>query len=194
MGAVRLLDAIKKHNSNYLCNDWEKVKSKSYGNVPLSNIGANNLERVSYKNRFSPLANEDDGGYADDRHIFYNTKKYPHQKRNEIQNTRLHRRNKDSSNNYERHSHLGGHQPPPSPSLRPVTSYLTTYKSPPPMSSYTRPTKRGADLGVRREQRGCFQCGEYNHTASTCRFDHKLKCGSCKQLGHKSKFCQNYSY
>ena len=107
-------------------------------------------------------------------------------KRNEFQNTRLHRRNKDSFNNYERHSHLRGHQPPPSPSLRPVTSYLTTHKSPPSMSSYTRLTKRGDDLGIRREHRGCFQYGEYNYTASTCRFDHKL--------GHKSKFCQNYSY
>lgn len=40
---------------------------------------------------------------------------------------------------------------------------------------------------------GCYNCGEYNHVQSNCRFDHKLKCGICRRLGHKSRLCQYYS-
>ncbi|MEL6988692.1 MAG: SGNH/GDSL hydrolase family protein, partial [Bacteroidota bacterium] len=42
-------------------------------------------------------------------------------------------------------------------------------------------------------RRGCFNCGEFNHSVQTCRFDHKLRCSQCGILGHKSKLCQNYS-
>ena len=40
---------------------------------------------------------------------------------------------------------------------------------------------------------GCYNCGEFNHIRSSCRFDHKLKCGVCQSLGHKSRLCQYYS-
>ena len=42
-------------------------------------------------------------------------------------------------------------------------------------------------------RRGCYRCGEFNHHESRCRFDHKLQCSSCYQLGHKSRLCYLYS-
>ena len=67
----------------------------------------------------------------------------------------------------------------------------------------TRPRYEGGYRGnehraYRSGHMGCFHCGERNHQVATCRFDHKLRCGTCEQLGHKSKFCplknQNRNY
>lgn len=44
-----------------------------------------------------------------------------------------------------------------------------------------------------RMQRGCYNCGEFNHRQAQCRFDHKLRCQSCKQFGHKSRLCDRYN-
>ena len=48
-----------------------------------------------------------------------------------------------------------------------------------------------SDFGKRKV--GCYNCGEFNHVQATCRFDHKLLCGFCRRLGHKSRLCQYYS-
>ncbi|MEL6989196.1 MAG: hypothetical protein AAGK97_15395, partial [Bacteroidota bacterium] len=40
---------------------------------------------------------------------------------------------------------------------------------------------------------GCFNCGEYNHHQSNCRFDHKIQCSSCLAYGHKSRLCSLYT-
>lgn len=40
---------------------------------------------------------------------------------------------------------------------------------------------------------GCYKCGEFNHVQAACRFDHKLLCGICRRLGHKSRLCQYYN-
>ena len=45
----------------------------------------------------------------------------------------------------------------------------------------------------RGKGRGCVNCGELNHRVNSCRFDHKLKCGSCSRLGHKSKLCRYFT-
>ena len=42
-----------------------------------------------------------------------------------------------------------------------------------------------------RNRVGCYNCGEYNHVQSNCRFDHRMRCDVCQQYGHKSRFCQN---
>ena len=41
--------------------------------------------------------------------------------------------------------------------------------------------------------RGCYNCGELNHRVNTCRFDHRLRCGSCEGLGHKRRICQYFN-
>lgn len=44
-----------------------------------------------------------------------------------------------------------------------------------------------------KRQVGCYNCGEFNHRQSSCRYDHKLKCEICHVLGHKSRLCNYYS-
>lgn len=39
-------------------------------------------------------------------------------------------------------------------------------------------------------RRGCYNCGEVNHRQATCRYDHRLRCGNCRLLGHKGRLCQ----
>ena len=60
----------------------------------------------------------------------------------------------------------------------------------PPRSRYETGYRGNERVGARNRLVGCFNCGERNHQVATCRFDHKLRCGTCEQLGHKSKFCQ----
>ena len=36
---------------------------------------------------------------------------------------------------------------------------------------------------------GCYNCGEFNHQQSNCRYDHKIRCNNCHRYGHKSKLC-----
>ena len=191
-GAVRLLEALRKYNISYLCKDWEKVKLKSNKIAHLRDAKSSTQDRAPYENRFSILANEDN----DDNYMTYDRPQYSfHGKMNKSQINRVGYRSEATSNNRERQTHRGGRQPPPTRYLHPGDNYQAARKPPPPAtrSSYTRQRMRDADLGVRGERRGCFQCGEYNHTASTCRFDHKLKCGNCSELGHKMKFCRYFS-
>ena len=42
-------------------------------------------------------------------------------------------------------------------------------------------------------RRGCYNCGEFNHRQSMCRFDHRVKCSVCHAFGHKSRLCNQYS-
>ena len=46
----------------------------------------------------------------------------------------------------------------------------------------------------KRSRNGCYNCGEFNHHARSCRFDHQLRCGNCGKLGHKSKLCRESVY
>ena len=36
---------------------------------------------------------------------------------------------------------------------------------------------------------GCFNCGEYNHRQTSCRYDHRIRCNHCFKFGHKSRMC-----
>ena len=40
-----------------------------------------------------------------------------------------------------------------------------------------------------RRQKGCFNCGEYNHRQTNCRYDHRIRCNYCFKYGHKSRMC-----
>ena len=54
--------------------------------------------------------------------------------------------------------------------------------------------KDETDLAQSRRVGGCYNCGEFNHRQNLCRFDHRIKCGSCARLGHKSKACKSNWY
>ena len=41
---------------------------------------------------------------------------------------------------------------------------------------------------------GCYNCGEFNHRQSNCRYDHKIRCNVCNTLGHKSRLCTQYNH
>ncbi len=34
---------------------------------------------------------------------------------------------------------------------------------------------------------GCYNCGEYTHHQSRCRYDHRIKCGYSHSCGHRSR-------
>ena len=55
----------------------------------------------------------------------------------------------------------------------------------PPLQDY----RQGVRTNHGGNTRSCHNCGEFNHHQSNCRFDHKLKCGCCGYLEHKSKMC-----
>lgn len=44
-----------------------------------------------------------------------------------------------------------------------------------------------------RKRTGCFNCGEFNHHQSRCRFDHVILCTRCNSYGHKNRLCHHYS-
>ncbi len=52
---------------------------------------------------------------------------------------------------------------------------------------------RASDGRDARVRRGCYNYGEFNHRHAQCRFDYKLRCQACRQLGHKSRLCEIYS-
>jgi len=41
-------------------------------------------------------------------------------------------------------------------------------------------------------QRGCYKCGENNHSSKNCRHEQPVVCRSCNKKGHKAKFCRQY--
>ena len=69
--------------------------------------------------------------------------------------------------------------------------------------NYSRVNRSQVDSNVYYSQRnnnvmngsrgGCFNCGEFNHRQSNCRYDHKVKCNTCQEYGHKSRLCR-YNY
>ena len=50
------------------------------------------------------------------------------------------------------------------------------------------------NAATNRNRTGCYNCGEFNHVQSNCRYDHMIKCNVCHGYGHKSKLCSNYCY
>ena len=53
---------------------------------------------------------------------------------------------------------------------------------------------QGYNSTTNRNRTGCYNCGEFNHVQSNCRYHHKIKCNVCHEYGHKSKLCINNRY
>ena len=39
-------------------------------------------------------------------------------------------------------------------------------------------------------RRGCYNCGEFNHQQSSCRYNNRVRCENCGDYGHKRRLCQ----
>ena len=39
---------------------------------------------------------------------------------------------------------------------------------------------------------GCHNCGEHNHQQKRYRYDHRVRCAICHQLGHRQRLCKYY--
>ena len=91
-------------------------------------------------------------------------------------------------NNYEYKDLNGRHERDASVHIRNGRGYERENRFPVNNSHYSQSfvTIRGGN------KRGCFNCGEFNHVQSRCRYDHKIKCNKCNEYGHKSRYC-NYS-
>ena len=53
---------------------------------------------------------------------------------------------------------------------------------------------QGNSTATNRNRAGCYNCGEFNHVQSNCRYDHKVKCNVCHKYGHKGRLCGNNRY
>ncbi|KAJ8024176.1 hypothetical protein HOLleu_36829 [Holothuria leucospilota] len=62
-------------------------------------------------------------------------------------------------------------------------------RQPPLPNRFTHQLNNNSDGGSKFYQRGCYNCGERNHTSNGCRFDLPVICRSCGVGGHKAKFC-----
>ena len=64
-----------------------------------------------------------------------------------------------------------------------------------PRSRYSRiPNREGNDNNHEyfdRNKYGCYNCGEFNHRQTNCRFDHRIRCNVCYEYGHKGRLCKN---
>ena len=89
---------------------------------------------------------------------------------------------------YPRHSHPAphSHHSHPAPHPQPL--------------SYSHPRSDSRErypLRYRNEGQNwppCLNCGERNHKQENCFYNHRIRCGTCKELGHKSKLCVNQNH
>ena len=77
-----------------------------------------------------------------------------------------------------------------------TTSNRSEYQDYPRNDSFSYESRRYANNSsmLDRNQRGCFNCGEYNHRQSNCRYDHQIRCNNCFNYGHKSRRCNFSNY
>lgn len=75
----------------------------------------------------------------------------------------------------------------------PHTSTLSVRNNSPHYDQTDRSRRQFENKNYERKKVGCYNCGEFNHVQSNCRFDHKLLCSNCHSRGHKSRLCQYYS-
>ena len=60
--------------------------------------------------------------------------------------------------------------------------------------SHKQPVSHGMSPNTgytKKYSRGCYNCGERNHTTQGCRYDVPIICRNCGLEGHKDKFCHH---
>lgn len=100
-----------------------------------------------------------------------------------------HARVTPSSSNYQ-----SGYDNQHHSNFRPF-DYYSTSRTQPPLNIRNRNRYGNNDndrQNFNARKRGCYNCGEFNHHYSSCRFDHQIRCTSCSAFGHKSRLCIFY--
>ena len=160
LGAIRLLTTINKQCPYFkLCENWNTAKRD---HDIVSSFDQNHIPSRHSINRM-------DNGQSDrvNDHL-------PSYHRNTQSRDNSH----DYSDQPSHNSWRGRTRHEPGSHLHSVSSH-------PDRTEYTK-YRRSSNSGRRG---GCYNCGEYNHHQSTCRYDHKIQCALCHSYGHKSRLC-----
>lgn len=190
-GAVRLLKSIGKECDKFsVCVNWEKLQ-----NIPRHDQQQQQQQQQEYpryeneegwqtagRRRYRPPAPPGTAGAPQGRGQPRPTA--PHSHRSYISHHASppyhHGR---PPPRHERHHH---HHPAAESVGGPAGSYRPTHHD----GRHHDAPDRGRD---NRGARGCFNCGEFNHVQSQCRYDHRVHCTSCYTYGHKSRLCEYYN-
>ena len=167
LGAIRLLDCIAKKCQDFkLCDNWTEVK-RNHTLTKFNDVNnANNLN-----NRIKPeLRNIERSDYRNNQHNSFPNRKQFNNNENR-RNTYSNRKEYDEE--FPRYSYLSRQNKQHS---HPSGS-LVNHQFP----------------NNERVRNGCFNCGEFNHQQSQCRYDHKIRCELCHLYGHKRRLCPRYN-
>ena len=208
-----LADKIKLYNTklNDWCNDNGVVliKTENYFRLGTGDIDINcynNLENAAYDSlsRIGAVRLLDAVSFAcggnlvrkDCRVLKYNSSKSVNGRRqppafrenvNGNHNSKYNRSGSHYSVFRHDESSSGRHE---IPNKRNHFTYHTrSYNENRTRNKYVNQYSHRINTGVNVNRRGCYNCGEFNHRQSNCRYDHKIRCDYCHQYGHKSRLC-----
>ena len=175
-GVTRLLTTINKQcTSLKLCNDWSKIRREQM--LPTNNTSIANK-------KFNPPVVE--------RNYFHNPDNmYQRYNRNITLNKNRHYNRSNISQNISNK---------PNSYHRQTFNEYNRDTTPNENQHYDRsnisqniPNRPGSYHRQTFNRRGCYNCGEFNHVQSNCRFDHVVRCNTCNRLGHKTRLCSKNS-
>ena len=220
LGAIRLLTAIEKQCPCFtLCENWEDCKAsvksmfmrnshnptktshthKQYSHNTVSNISHTNTITTRTqtpwfrKTRPSLDSNTHPSTTVGEAHHLKVMKPQSHYDNHK---TRIFTPSTNTNSNVNSHSR--NHTYANATNIFNSSSHLTrTYPGSTNTQHHSHYSLTNSPINAysdtQRRKIGCFNCGEFNHRRSTCRFDHKLRCEICHALGHKSRLCSYYS-
>ena len=169
-GVTRLLTTINKQCTYLkLCNDWSKVSREQM--LPTNNTSIANK-------KFNPPVVE--------RNYFHNPDNmYQIYNKNITLNENRH---------YDRSNISQNISNKPNSYHRQTFNEYNRDTTPNENQHYDRsnisqniPNRSGSYHRQTFNRRGCYNCGEFNHVQSNCRFDHVVRCNTCNRLGHKTR-------
>ena len=170
IGAIQLLDAISSMSQNIVCCKWDDVKKNYFSRERNSKISFSMNERGEGSREVDIATPRD----SNDRPI--NTR---FSKINSRSNNYFHSQSHSNSGFNSKLNRIGHNNRNVWRGNRPNNLNNNQY--------FRRDTASSND----RTRVGCYNCGEYNHRQSNCRFDHMIKCSICHEFGHKSRLCNN---
>ena len=201
-GIIRLLTTISKESNHFtLRKDWEHVRREQIllrsGEFKMAKRPWQYYHSTSHVGVPSRFENEDNVNHHNLNVNLHNSNVNHNFKVNHHHSNMNHHHsnvNHHHSNVNHHHSNVNHHNPNTN-HHNVKDNWRNEEESLHRSSSYTSRHYNGNNnnnfSGGQRQ--GCYNCGEFNHNQSSCRYDHKIRCASCHSLGHKSKLCNYYS-